>query len=80
MLFPAERKNALLYEGRMSVTDVIRFIADHGSDSHNLIHDNGKYFICWVFRKKVYLLELDNLYMHLTWISLYEIWFGGCSC
>ncbi|XP_015895839.3 uncharacterized protein LOC107429633 isoform X2 [Ziziphus jujuba] len=41
MLFPAEGKNALLYEGHMSVTDIIRFIADRGSDSHHLIHDNG---------------------------------------
>lgn len=45
VLFPAERKNAVLYEGHVSVTDIINFIADHGSDLHHLIRENGNYFI-----------------------------------
>lgn len=44
MLFPAERKNALSYEGDVSVADVIKFIADHGNNSHDLIGENGNIF------------------------------------
>lgn len=43
MLFPAEKKNALPYEGHMEVTDVIKFVADHGSNSHHLVHEKGSY-------------------------------------
>ena len=41
VLFPAETKNALSFEGDMAVTDVIKFIAGHGSNSHHLMGDNG---------------------------------------
>ncbi|XP_062112961.1 uncharacterized protein LOC133824112 [Humulus lupulus] len=41
MLFPAEKKNAIPYEGHMGVADVIKFIADHGSNSHHLIYEKG---------------------------------------
>ncbi|XP_030482148.2 uncharacterized protein LOC115699075 isoform X2 [Cannabis sativa] len=41
MLFPAEKKNAIPYEGQMGVADVIKFIADHGSNSHHLILEKG---------------------------------------
>ncbi|OVA12109.1 Protein of unknown function UPF0301 [Macleaya cordata] len=41
ILFPAQRKSAVSYRGDMSVTDVIKFIADHGSDSYHLIADKG---------------------------------------
>ncbi|RVW59691.1 hypothetical protein CK203_101036 [Vitis vinifera] len=43
VLFPAETKNALSYEGDMAVTDVIKFIAGHGSNSHHLMGDNVQY-------------------------------------
>lgn len=41
MLFPAERKNALSYKGDLAVYDVIKFIADFGSNSHHLIREKG---------------------------------------
>ena len=41
MLFPAKEKNAIPYGGHMGVADVIKFIADHGSNSHHLIHEKG---------------------------------------
>ncbi|KAK6921324.1 Protein of unknown function UPF0301 [Dillenia turbinata] len=44
MLFPAERKNAVLYEGDMAVTAIFKFIADHGSTSHHL---NGNKGLLW---------------------------------
>lgn len=49
VLFPAEKKNALPYDGHMGVADVIRFIADHGSNSHHLIHEKG---ILWSVARK----------------------------
>ncbi|XP_024031765.1 uncharacterized protein LOC21398092 [Morus notabilis] len=49
MLFPAEKKNSLPYEGHMEVTDVIKFVADHGSNSHHLVHEKG---ILWSVDRK----------------------------
>lgn len=46
LLFPAERKNSIpiSYEGHMGVTDVIEFIAKHGTHSQHLISENGNCF------------------------------------
>ncbi|XP_065869466.1 uncharacterized protein [Euphorbia lathyris] len=41
LLFPAERKTPVPYEGDMAVADVIKFVVDHGSSSHHLIGDRG---------------------------------------
>lgn len=41
MLFPAEKKNAVPYDGDMAVADIIKFISNHGSNSHHLISDMG---------------------------------------
>ena len=48
ILFPAESRNAILYDGDMAVADIIRFvadiirfIADQGSNSRNLISNKG---------------------------------------
>lgn len=41
LLFPAESRNAVLYDGDMCVADIIRFIADQGSNSRNLISNKG---------------------------------------
>lgn len=41
LLFPAERKDAVLYDGDMAVADIIKFISNHGSHSHHLIKDIG---------------------------------------
>ncbi|KAM3705711.1 hypothetical protein ACJW31_03G100200 [Castanea mollissima] len=49
ILFPAESRNAVLYDGDMSVADIIRFIADQGSNSHNLIGNKG---IIWNVAKR----------------------------
>lgn len=44
VLFPAESKNAISFKGDVSVADVIKFIADHGNNSHDLINENGNIF------------------------------------
>ncbi|XP_047157124.1 uncharacterized protein LOC124827974 isoform X2 [Vigna umbellata] len=39
ILFPAEKKKPLLYEGDISVIEVMKFVAEHGSNFHNLIRE-----------------------------------------
>uniref|UniRef100_A0A803N129 Thioredoxin domain-containing protein n=1 Tax=Chenopodium quinoa TaxID=63459 RepID=A0A803N129_CHEQI len=41
LLFPAERKTAIVYDGNMMVTDIIKFIANHGSSSDHLAGQKG---------------------------------------
>ncbi|XVF01801.1 hypothetical protein REPUB_Repub04eG0120700 [Reevesia pubescens] len=41
MLFPAETEAAISYEGDMSVANIIKFIAHHGSNSHHLFNEKG---------------------------------------
>ncbi|XVE92887.1 hypothetical protein REPUB_Repub01dG0142400 [Reevesia pubescens] len=41
MLFPAETETAVSYEGDMSVANIIKFIAHHGSNSHHLFSEKG---------------------------------------
>ncbi|WJX45091.1 hypothetical protein P8452_31998 [Trifolium repens] len=36
VLFPAEKKEPLLYGGDMSVIDVMKFVAEHGSNFHHI--------------------------------------------
>ncbi|KAJ6365896.1 hypothetical protein OIU77_002457 [Salix suchowensis] len=49
LLFPAERKNTVCYEGGMAVADVITFLADRGSNSQHLASENG---ILWTVAEK----------------------------
>uniref|UniRef100_A0A6N2LKR3 Thioredoxin domain-containing protein n=1 Tax=Salix viminalis TaxID=40686 RepID=A0A6N2LKR3_SALVM len=49
LLFPAERKNTVCYEGGMAVADVITFLADRGSNSQHLASENG---ILWTVAGK----------------------------
>ena len=44
ILFPAEKKIPVPYEGDMAVVDIIKFIAEHGSNFNDLISDKGNYF------------------------------------
>ncbi|KAK7264136.1 hypothetical protein RJT34_31740 [Clitoria ternatea] len=46
VLFPAEKKIPLLYEGDMAVIDVMKFVAEHGSNFHHLIRD--KVAVLWL--------------------------------
>ncbi|KAJ8759617.1 hypothetical protein K2173_009264 [Erythroxylum novogranatense] len=41
LLFPAERKTAISFEGNVAVTDIIRFVAEHGSNTQLLTSDKG---------------------------------------
>ncbi|CAN6287924.1 unnamed protein product [Urochloa humidicola] len=41
LLFPAENKSAIAYEGGMSVAHLIEFLESHVSDSHNLLEYKG---------------------------------------
>lgn len=43
LLFPAGNKQPLLYEGDMAVVDVMKFVAEHGSNFHHLIREKGKH-------------------------------------
>ncbi|KAM1540934.1 hypothetical protein PS1_010924 [Malus domestica] len=49
VLFPAEKKNAVLYEGDMAVTEIFEFMADRGSNSDDLISEKGS---LWTVAKK----------------------------
>ncbi|KAI5582158.1 hypothetical protein POPTR_007G070400v4 [Populus trichocarpa] len=49
LLFPAESKNTVCYEGDMAVADVITFLADRGSNSRHLTSENG---ILWTVAEK----------------------------
>eukprot|EP00268_Persea_americana_P058714 TRINITY_DN7133_c0_g1_i3.p1 TRINITY_DN7133_c0_g1~~TRINITY_DN7133_c0_g1_i3.p1 ORF type:complete len:997 (-),score=188.46 TRINITY_DN7133_c0_g1_i3:390-3188(-) len=51
MLFPAEKKDAIPYQGHLSVSNVIEFIAALGSNSRHLIGNKG---ILWAGAQKVY--------------------------
>lgn len=45
LLFPAERKNdTVSYEGDIAVSDIIKFLAAHGSDVLDLIINEGNFF------------------------------------
>ncbi|KAJ7942691.1 Protein disulfide-isomerase [Quillaja saponaria] len=43
VLFPAHTKLPILYEGDMAVAEIIKFVADHGSNSHHLVNENVYY-------------------------------------
>lgn len=43
LLFPAERKNnTVFFEGDIAVSEIIKFLAAHGSDVVDLIMNKGK--------------------------------------
>lgn len=43
VFFPAEKKKSLLYEGDMAVIDVLKFVAQHGSNFNHLMREKGKH-------------------------------------
>ncbi|XP_058730226.1 uncharacterized protein LOC131602203 isoform X2 [Vicia villosa] len=49
VLFPAEKKEPLLYGGDVAVIDVMKFIAEHGSNFHDLIGDK----VLWLSERVV---------------------------
>ncbi|XP_068646968.1 uncharacterized protein [Aristolochia californica] len=49
VLFPAEKKNAISYQGDMSVTDIIEFIAAYGSHSHRFSENKS---VLWTKTEK----------------------------
>ncbi|CAI8617158.1 unnamed protein product [Vicia faba] len=49
VLFPAEKKEPLLYGGDVAVIDVMKFIAEHGSNFHDLIRDK----VLWLSERVV---------------------------
>ncbi|KAL5983092.1 hypothetical protein ACLOJK_017172 [Asimina triloba] len=51
LLFPAEKKHAVSYQGDISVANIIEFIASHGTNSHHL---SGKQGIVWTKTQKSY--------------------------
>ncbi|CAK8576816.1 unnamed protein product [Lathyrus sativus] len=50
VLFPAEKKEPLLYGGDVAVIDVMKFIAEHGSNFHDLIRDKA---VLWLSERVV---------------------------
>ncbi|XP_061342135.1 uncharacterized protein LOC133288399 isoform X2 [Gastrolobium bilobum] len=57
VLFPAEKKKPLLYEGDAAVIDVMKFVAEHGSNFHDLIKE--KVAVLWLSERVV---RSQNLY------------------
>ncbi|XP_020214255.1 uncharacterized protein LOC109798406 isoform X3 [Cajanus cajan] len=51
ILFPAEKKKPVLYEGDMAVIDVMKFVAERGSNFHHLIRD--KVAVLWLSERAV---------------------------
>ena len=56
VLFPAEKKKPLLYEGDIAVVDVIKFLAEHASYFNRVISDKGNLaqhtlLLCVVYHK-----------------------------
>lgn len=58
VLFPAERKNAISFKGDISVADVIKFIADHGNNSHDLLNENGNIFSSYYGRLLMHSIRI----------------------
>lgn len=56
VLFPAEKKEPLLYEGDIAVIDVIKFVAENASYFNRVISDKGNLMqhtllLCVVYHK-----------------------------
>lgn len=45
VLYPAENKTGIFYEGDMSVINIMEFLESHGSNSHYLTKHKGRYRI-----------------------------------
>ncbi|XP_019413697.1 PREDICTED: uncharacterized protein LOC109325662 isoform X3 [Lupinus angustifolius] len=58
VLFPAGKKQPLLYEGDMAVVDVMKFVAEHGSNFHYLIRE--KVAVLWRSERVVRNQNLDD--------------------
>ncbi|XP_052204535.1 uncharacterized protein LOC127809628 isoform X2 [Diospyros lotus] len=41
LLFPAEKKSAVSYEGDVAVSDIIKFVIDHGNNAYSLVKEKG---------------------------------------
>ncbi|KAL1324408.1 hypothetical protein HN51_034570 [Arachis hypogaea] len=69
ILFPAEIKKAILYQGDMAVIDIMKFVADHGSNFHNLIKEK----VLWVSERVVKNQDLyDTLQTEIHEESLHK--------
>lgn len=55
LLFPAENKTAITFEGYMSVANIIDFLLSHGRNSQYLTRRKGIQLLSWSFlnRKSV---------------------------
>lgn len=62
ILFPAEKKKPLLYEGDMAVVDVIKFVAKHASYFNHLISEKGNYFDV---EHTIVVLNVDSKFDHI---------------
>ncbi|KNA18142.1 hypothetical protein SOVF_073580 isoform A [Spinacia oleracea] len=47
LLFPAERKTAIVYDGNMMVKDILNFIANRGSSSNHIARQKGNLWTNW---------------------------------
>ncbi|RYR69960.1 hypothetical protein Ahy_A03g016491 isoform A [Arachis hypogaea] len=69
ILFPAEIKKAILYQGDMAVIDIMKFVADHGSNFHHLIKEK----VLWVSERVVKNQDLyDTLQTEIHEESLHK--------
>ncbi|XP_017229738.1 uncharacterized protein LOC108204684 isoform X2 [Daucus carota subsp. sativus] len=64
LLFPAERKEAVPYGGDITVTQIINFIAEYGSNSERLFGENG-----FLWNKASQRVKYGNLHKDVTQTS-----------
>lgn len=93
ILFPAEMKKPLLYEGDMAVIDVMKFLAEHGSNFHHLVKEKGKIgcdilllLFVWIIKKHMnQISSVSNLdhtvsYGHCHVLVSYSFLFLVSTC
>ncbi|XP_028119984.1 uncharacterized protein LOC114317458 [Camellia sinensis] len=66
LLFPAEGKNAVSYEGNVAVREIIKFIVDHGNNGRNLVKEEG---ILWAGVERECR---ENLYEDASQIAVHK--------
>lgn len=73
LLFPAERKKAIVYEGDLAVNDIIKFVAEQGSNSQHLINQKGNFqlrFSITLYCYSYHLLSFVCIMMVLVPVSV----------
>lgn len=71
LLFPAESKNAVPYEGDTAVSDIIKFIIDRGNNPSTIVKEKGVFFLNYWFPLVVWTLSSFSFSNWLYCVSLH---------